>query len=270
MNMFPSSSARSTEQPARAALTEGRPPVYPPRSGTARVLVIDDERQILHAVRAGLASEPFTVEGAATAAEGMDLVARWHPDVVILDLSLPDVDGLEVCHQLRDWSSVPIIVLSVREGDSDKITALDLGADDYLTKPFSIGELQARIRVALRHATKGAGAKVGEARFQAGELVMDFQRRQVTVGEKAIHLTPTEYEVLKYLAVHAGQVITHRILLRAVWGPAYEFDTHALHVFIRQIRRKLEPDPGRPRWLVTEPGIGYRLQDTEVTSHIPA
>jgi two-component system KDP operon response regulator KdpE len=261
MNRFFSKTAVTTEQPAQHALTKERPTVYPPRGGTARVLVIDDERQILHAVRAGLANEPFTVEGAATAAEGLDLVARWHPDIVILDLSLPDVDGLEVCHQLRGWSAVPIIVLSVRESDADKITALDLGADDYLTKPFSIGELQARIRVALRHATKGAGAQGSEARFQAGELGIDFQRRQVTVGEKSIHLTPTEYEVLKYLAVHAGQVITHRTLLRAVWGPAYESDTHALHVFIRQIRRKLEPDPSRPRWLGTEPGIGYRLQD---------
>jgi two-component system KDP operon response regulator KdpE len=265
MEMFSSKGAAAAEHLPNVALAEGRPAGQPSRKGMARVLVIDDERQILHAVRAGLASEPFTVEGAATAAEGLDLVARWHPDVIILDLSLPDADGLEVCHQLRGWSEVPIIILSVRESDTDKITALDLGADDYLTKPFSIGELLARIRVALRHATKGAGAG-GDARFQTGALGIDFQRRQVTVGERSIHLTPTEYEVLKYLAVHVGQVITHRTLLRAVWGPAYESDTHALHVFIRQIRRKLEPDPSRPRWLVTEPGIGYRLQEEGPTA----
>lgn len=226
----------------------------------ARVLVIDDEPEICRAVRAGLAAARFAVESEATAVEGLELVARWHPDVVILDLSLPDLDGLEVCRQLRSWSPVPIIVLSVRGNDADKIAALELGADDYLTKPFSMGELVARVRVALRHAARTVAAVGTEARFQAGDLVMDFTRRVVTLGDSEVHLTPTEYEVLKYLAQNAGKVITHRTLLRAVWGPSYEDEAHYLRVFIGQLRRKLERNPSRPTHLLTEPGIGYRLR----------
>ena len=229
----------------------------------ARVLVIDDEPEIRRAVRAGLAGAGFAVEWAPTAAEGLDLVTRWHPDVVILDLSLPDMDGLEACRRLRAWSPVPIIVLSVRAGDTDKVTALELGADDYLTKPFSMGELVARVRVALRHAAQSAGASGGDARFHAGALTIDFGRRVVTMDTAEVHLTPTEYEVLKYLAQHAGKVITHRTLLQAVWGPAYEDEAHYLRVFIGQLRRKIEPDPARPAYLLTEPGIGYRLRDPE-------
>lgn len=224
-----------------------------------RVLVIDDEPEIRRALRTGLAGAEFVVEWAPTGAQGMDLVARWHPDVVILDLALPDMDGIEVCRQLREWSAVPIIVLSVRGGDHDKIAALELGADDYLTKPFSMGELIARVRVALRHAAH-AGA---EAQFQAGHLVIDFEHRRVTSDQGEVHLTPTEYEVLKYLAVNAGKVVTHRTLLRAVWGPEYEDEAHYLRVFVGQLRRKIEPNPSRPRYLLTEPGIGYRLQATE-------
>jgi two-component system KDP operon response regulator KdpE len=229
-------------------------------TGGVRVLVIDDEPEIRRAVRTGLAGAHFTVEGATTGAQGMDLVARWHPDVIILDLSLPDMDGVEVCRQLRGWSQAPIIVLSVRSSDQDKIAALELGADDYLTKPFSMGELLARLRVALRHAAQAGGGNRNDAQFQSGGLILDFERRRVTVDGAEAHLTPTEYEVLKYLAINAGKVVTHRTLLRAVWGPQYEDEAHYLRVFVGQLRRKIEPDPSRPRYLLTEPGIGYRLQ----------
>ncbi len=228
--------------------------------GKARVLVIDDEPEIGRAVRTGLGGAKFSVEWAPTGEQGMDLLTRWHPDVVILDLSLPDMDGIEVCRRLRGWSSVPIIVLSVRGSDHDKIEALELGADDYLTKPFSMGELLARIRVALRHAAHAGGGSGSEAQFQTGDLVIDFEHRRVLVAQNEVRLTPTEYEVLKYLAMNIGRVATHRALLRAVWGPAYEEEAHYLRVFVGQLRRKIEPDPSRPRYLLTEPGVGYRLQ----------
>jgi two-component system KDP operon response regulator KdpE len=231
-----------------------------PNPGKARVLVIDDEPEIRRAVRIGLAGAEFSVEWAPTGEQGMDLLTRWHPDVVILDLSLPDMDGMEVCRRLRSWSSVPIIVLSVRGSDQDKIGALELGADDYLTKPFSMGELLARIRVALRHAAHAGGGSGNEAQFQTGDLMIDFEHRRVMVAQNEARLTPTEYEVLKYLAMNVGKVVTHRALLRAVWGPAYEEEAHYLRVFVGQLRRKIEPDPSRPRYLLTEPGIGYRLQ----------
>ncbi|HEX5548103.1 MAG TPA: response regulator transcription factor [Ktedonobacterales bacterium] len=229
--------------------------------GKARVLVIDDEPEIRRAVQLGLASGEFTVAWAPNGQRGLEMVAQWHPDIVLLDLSLPDIDGIEVTRALRSWSAVPILILSVRSGDADKITALELGADDYLTKPFSMGELRARISVALRHAAHAASGGTGDgARFTTGGLTLDFARRQVLVNEREVHLTPTEYEVLKYLAMHAGQVVTHRTLLRAVWGPDYEDEAHYLRVFIGQLRRKIEPEPGRPRYLLTEPGIGYRLR----------
>jgi two-component system KDP operon response regulator KdpE len=232
--------------------------------GKARVLVIDDEPEIRRAVQLGLASGEFTVAWAPNGQRGLEMVAQWHPDIVLLDLSLPDMDGIEVTRALRSWSAVPILILSVRSGDADKITTLELGADDYLTKPFSMGELRARISVALRHAAHAATGGTGDgARFTTGGLALDFARRQVLVSEHEIHLTPTEYEVLKYLAMHAGQVVTHRTLLRAVWGPDYEDEAHYLRVFIGQLRRKIEPEPGRPRYLLTEPGIGYRLRSPE-------
>jgi two-component system, OmpR family, KDP operon response regulator KdpE len=225
----------------------------------ARILFIDDEAQVARAVRAGLALSGFSVEWAATGKEGMERIAQWRPDVVLLDLTLPDIDGLEVCRQVREWSQVPIIVLSVRTADADKVTALELGADDYITKPFSMSELIARIRVALRHVAERAGGTGGKARFQTGGLAIDFERRLVTTDGAEVHLTPTEYEVLKYLATNAGKVITHRTLLRAVWGPHYEDETQYLRNFIGQLRHKIEPDPARPRYLVTDPGVGYRL-----------
>jgi two-component system KDP operon response regulator KdpE len=262
---------RETAATNRATNTPRQPTqtLAPGKTG-ARVLVIDDEPEIQRAVQMRLGGAGFAVEGALTAREGVDLVARWHPDVVLLDLSLPDQDGLEVCRELRTWSQVPIVVLSVRGGDDDKVAALDLGADDYLTKPFSSAELVARVRVAIRHAARagdGASASAGgDARFEVTGLTIDFQARRVTVDGREVHLTPTEYEVLKYLATNSGRVITHRTLLRAVWGPAYEAEDHYLYVFIGRLRRKLEPDPNRPRYLVTEPGIGYRLRPLEETS----
>lgn len=228
----------------------------------ARILVIDDEAEIGRAVRMGLTGANFAVEWTPTGREGMALVAQWHPDVVLLDLSLPDVDGIEVCRQLREWTQVPIIVLSVRSGEADKIAALDMGADDYLTKPFNMGELIARVRVALRHASN-QGQGTPSAVFRTGELEIDFERRRVTVGGVEKHLTPTEYEVLKYLVVNSDKVITHRVLLHAVWGPEYETEAHYLRVFVNQLRRKIEPDPSRPRYIITEPGIGYRLRTAE-------
>jgi two-component system KDP operon response regulator KdpE len=232
---------------------------FPPISGGARILFIDDEAQIARAVRAGLAISGFSMEWASTGQEGMERITQWRPDVVLLDLTLPDIDGLEVCRQVREWSRVPIIVVSVRAGDADKIAALELGADDYLTKPFSMGELVARIRVELRHVAERAGDSGGAARFQTGGLAIDFERRRVTIDSAVVHLTPTEYEVLKYLATNSGRVITHRMLLRAVWGPQHEDQTQYLRVFVGQLRRKIEPDPARPQYLVTDPGVGYRL-----------
>jgi two-component system KDP operon response regulator KdpE len=241
--------------------TGEQPPPSQPTTGGARVLVVDDEPEIRKAVQGGLRGAQFTLEWAATGAEGLEAVTRWHPDVVILDLSLPDSDGLQVLKTLRAWSRVPIIVLSVRARDKDKIAALDAGADDYLTKPFSMGELLARIRVALRHTAHAAGRGQGsDARFQVDGLAIDFERRLVTVDGTEVRLTPTEYEVLKYLAMNAGRVVTHRTLLHAVWGPQYESEAHYLRVFVGQLRRKLEPDPSRPHYLLTEPGIGYRLR----------
>ncbi len=229
------------------------------KTGGAHVLVIDDEPEIARAVRGGLGGAGFVVEWAATAAEGVERVTQWRPDIVILDLSLPDADGLAVCRELRAWTRVPIIVLSVRDDEADKVAMLEAGADDYLTKPFGMGELIARVRVALRHAAPPHT----EAIFQTGCLAIDFERRRVTVAGAEVHLTPTEYEVLKYLTQNVGKVVTHRMLLHAVWGPDYETEAHYLRVFMNQLRRKLEPNPSRPHYLLTEPGIGYRLRDPD-------
>ena len=228
----------------------------------AHVLVIDDEPEIGRAVRAGLRGAEFSVEWVATGAEGMERVAQWRPDVILLDLSLPDMDGVEVCRQLREWTQTPIIVLSVRAREADKVAALEQGADDYLTKPFGMEELIARIRVALRHVARAA-SETGDALMRVGGLEMDLERRLVTVDGREAHLTPTEYEVLKYLMTNAGKVVTHRVLLHAVWGPSYEAEAHYLRVFINQLRRKIEPEPSRPRYLITEAGVGYRIRSPE-------
>ena len=229
------------------------------KSSGARVLVIDDEVQIWRVLRPALVGADFAVEWRATGAEGIERVAQWRPDVIVLDLSLPDMDGVEVCRRLREWTTTPIIILSVREGEADKVAALEHGADDYLTKPFSVIELIARIRVALRHAAQ----TTSQPTVRIGELELDLERRLVTVSGEEVHLTPTEYEVLKYLALNRGKVITHHTLLHAIWGPSYENEAHYLRVFINQLRRKIEPDASRPRYLITEPGVGYRLRDPD-------
>ncbi len=220
----------------------------------ARVLVVDDEPQVRRALHRTLEAHRYSVRTVGTGADALAALG-WHPDIVLLDLMLPDVDGLEVARRIRAASQVPILVLSVRGEETLKVQALDQGVDDYVTKPFGAAELLARIRVALRHAAGQTTAPVVEA----GDLRLDFERRQVTLSGEEVHLTPTEYEVLKYLAQHAGKVVTHRMLLQQVWGPAYLDETQYLHVFMSQLRRKLEPDASRPRHILTEPGVGYRF-----------
>jgi two-component system KDP operon response regulator KdpE len=221
-----------------------------------RVLVVDDETPIRRYLRAALSAQGFAVYEAATGQEAINAVLANHPDIIILDLGLPDFDGIEVTRRLREWSQTPIIILSVREAENDKIAALDAGADDYLTKPFSTGELMARMRVALRRVT----SKPDDPILQVENLKMDVSRRLVSVDENQISLTPIEYEILRLLLQNAGKVITHRQLLRQVWGTAYESEMHILRVNISNLRRKIEPDPSRPRYLLTEPGVGYRLR----------
>lgn len=223
-----------------------------------RVLVVDDERPIRRFLQVSLSAHGCTVFEAATGQEALAAVATDRPDVVILDLGLPDIDGVEVTRQLREWTQIPIIILSVREHEADKIAALDAGADDYLTKPFGVGELLARLRVALRHATQPAG----ESTFATGDLTVDLVRRVVTVGGHEIQLTPTEYDLLRVLVTNAGKVLTHRQLLRQVWGVGYEAETHLLRVNMSNLRRKIEPEPTRPAYVITEPGVGYRLRGT--------
>lgn len=220
-----------------------------------RVLVVDDEASIRRYLRAALGAQGLTVYETATGLEAINAVLSHRPDIIILDLGLPDIDGIEVTRRLREWSQTPIIVLSVREAEQDKIAALDAGADDYLTKPFGTGELLARMRVALRKQAAGPNEPV----FQSGGLNVDFSRRVVMVDEKEVQLTPTEYDLLKVLVTHAGKVITHHQLLRQVWGEGYD-DMHILRVNISNLRGKLEPDPARPTYIHTEPGVGYRLK----------
>ncbi len=222
------------------------------------VLVVDDEAPIRRFVRASLANEGFRVVEAATAAEAAAALEAQRPDVVVLDLGLPDRDGLAVIRDVREWSKVPIVVLSVRDREHDKVSALEAGADDYLTKPFGVGELIARLRVSLRHAAS-AGVPTGAPEFRAGELRVDLARRQVFVAGREVRLTPIEYKLLAYLVKNAGRVLTHRQLLHEVWGPEYGDENHYVRVYVAQLRRKLEVDPARPRYLRTEPGVGYRL-----------
>ncbi len=220
-----------------------------------RILVVDDETSIRRYLRAALGTQGLTVYEAASGMEAINAVLTHRPDIIILDLGLPDIDGIEVTRRLREWSQTPIIILSVREAEQDKIAALDAGADDYLTKPFGTGELFARMRAALRKQTSNPNEPV----FQADGLLVDFSRRVVMVNDREIQLTPTEYDLLKILVTHAGKVITHRQLLRQVWGEGYD-DMHILRVNISNLRAKLEPDPSRPTYIHTEPGVGYRLK----------
>ena len=220
-----------------------------------RILVVDDEAPIRRYLRATLGAQGFSVYESASGEEALQAVLSHRPDIIILDLGLPDMDGIEVTRRLREWSQTPIIILSVREAEQDKIAALDAGADDYLTKPFGTGELLARMRVALRKQSSAANEPV----FLSAGLIMDFARRLVMVNEKEIQLTPTEYDLLKVLVTHAGKVITHHQLLHQVWGDGYD-DMHILRVNISNLRGKIEPDPSRPTYIHTEPGVGYRLK----------
>jgi len=220
------------------------------------VVLIEDEPQIRRFLRATLGSQGYRLHEASTAEEGLIEAATRQPDVVVLDLGLPDVDGLEVIRRLREWSKVPIIVLSARGQESDKVAALDAGADDYVSKPFAVGELLARLRVALRHAAAGES---GEPTFAVGGLHVDQVKRLVQVDGRDVHVTPIEYRLLTMLVRHAGRVVSQRQLLTEVWGPAHTEQAHYLRVYMGTLRRKLERDPARPRYLLTEPGVGYRL-----------
>jgi two-component system KDP operon response regulator KdpE len=222
----------------------------------ARVLVIDDERAIRKFLRASLNAQGYVVYEAADGLSAISAVIADRPDVLLLDLGLPDMDGVEVIRQLREWSQVPIIILSVREQESDKIAALDAGADDYLLKPFGIGELTARMRVVMRRTSKGSDGPV----LSVENLRVDLAHRQVTLAKKELTLTPTEYDLLRILIQNAGKVLTHHQLLRLVWGSGYENETHLLRVNISNLRRKIEPDPVRPHYILTEPGVGYRMR----------
>jgi len=222
-----------------------------------RILVIDDEPQILRAMRTILTAKKFQVSEAQNGQAGLALAASLEPELIILDLSLPDMDGIEVCKQIREWSRVPIIVLSVRDREHDKVKALDSGADDYLTKPFGIEELLARIRVSLRHADKTSGSK--STRVKSGPVEIDLVEHLVTRQGSEVKLTATEFKLLAYLAANAGRILTHRMILTQVWGPADADHVEYLRVYIRQLRIKLEDDPDHPTILINEPGIGYRF-----------
>lgn len=221
------------------------------------ILVIDDELQILRAMRTILTEKGFKVTTASRGEEGLALAAITGPDLIVLDLGLPDMDGVEVCTRLREWTQIPIIILSVRDSERDKVAALDMGADDYLTKPFGIEELLARVRVALRHSvgSKGEQSKV----VKAGPITVDLAWHIVKRGDEPVKLTGTEYKLLAHLAANHGRVLTHQSILTHVWGPADADHTEYLRVYMRQLRKKLEADPERPQYILTEPGVGYRF-----------
>ena len=239
----------SPESPA----SSGEPASTPPMPV---IVLIEDEPQIRRFLRATLGSNGYRLHEADTGEDGLIEAASRQPDVVILDLGLPDVDGLQVIRRLREWSKVPIIVLSARGQEGDKVAALDAGADDYVSKPFAVGELLARVRVALRHAAAGES---GEPTFTVGDLRVDQIKRQVQIEGREVHLTPIEYRLLTLLVRHAGRVVSQRQLLKEVWGPGQTEQPHYLRVYMGTLRRKLEKDPARPRYLLTEPGVGYRL-----------
>jgi len=223
------------------------------------VLVIEDESQMRRFLRASLPPHGYTLIEAPTGREGIANAGTGNPDIILLDLGLPDADGIDVTKQLREFTKTPIIILSAREQDQHKVAALDAGADDYLTKPFSVSELLARIRVARRHA-ENRNDDAGNSVFTVGALRLDLDKRQVLVNEKEVHLTPIEYKLLSTLARNAGRVVTHQQLLKEVWGTRFGTQTQYLHVYMGQLRSKLEAEPTRPRLLLTEPGVGYRLK----------
>lgn len=226
----------------------------------AVVLVVEDEPQMRKFIRASLTSHGYRVLEAERAAEAVMLLTTHNPEMVLLDLGLPDGDGIDLTKQVREWSPVPIIVLSARGREDDKVSALDAGADDYLTKPFGVNELLARMRVALRHA-RSRGTDTAIQVLEFGDLKIDLVRREVFRSTQELHLTPIEYRLLVLLAQNAGKVLTHRQILKEVWGPAYATQTHYVRVRMAELRKKVEADPSRPKLLVTEPGVGYRLRD---------
>jgi two-component system KDP operon response regulator KdpE len=225
----------------------------------ALVLVIEDEPQMRRFIRASLDAHGYQVSEAADGAEALALATSRNPDVILMDLGLPDIDGIELTRRLREWSRIPVIVISARGREADKVSALDAGADDYLTKPFGVDELLARIRVALRHARDSQHEDESPLQFE--NVRIDFVRREVKVGDREVHLTPTEYKMLSLLARNAGRVLTHRQIIREVWGPSYAGQNHHVRVHMAELRKKIEADPARPRLLLTEPGVGYRLRD---------
>lgn len=226
----------------------------------ARILIVDDDPAILRALRTNLSGHGFQVQTAETAAACLHAYRERRPDAIILDLGLPDMDGIEVIRSIREKGSTPIIVLSVRGAERDKVDALNLGADDYLTKPFGVDELLARIRVALRHAASPASG--AEPVLRAGELEIDLERRRVLSGGTEVRLTPIEYDLLKVFASNPDKLLTDRMLLHQVWGPEYGDEIHYLHVYVARLRKKIEPDPQHPRYLMTEPGVGYRFRSS--------
>ncbi|GIP09799.1 DNA-binding response regulator [Paenibacillus macerans] len=226
----------------------------------ARILIVDDEPQIRKLLTVTLLAHQYSTYEASTGEEGVLQASLIHPDLIVLDLGLPDISGMEVLHRIRDWSNVPIIVLTAKDREEDKIAALDSGADDYVTKPFSMGELVARIRVALRHAAKSANEPV----LRIGGLTIDLAQRIVEMNGERVKLTPTEYDLLKVLASNAGRIVTQRQLLQEVWGSHHdESESHYLRIYIGHLRKKLEEDSTQPKLIVTEPGIGYRLLSGE-------
>jgi two-component system KDP operon response regulator KdpE len=227
-------------------------------SSAPEILIVEDDPQIRRFLRATFTAEQYRFQEAITAAEGIAQAAARHPDLIVLDLGLPDRDGLEVIRKVREWTQTPIIVLSARGQERDKVTALDSGADDFVSKPFAVGELLARVRAALRRSATISDTANG-ATFRAGDISVDLERRVVTLHETEVHLTPIEYKLLQTLVRHAGKVITQRQLLIEVWGPQHSEQAQYLRVYMAQLRRKLESDPTRPRHFLTEPGVGYRL-----------
>jgi two-component system KDP operon response regulator KdpE len=225
----------------------------------ATVLLIEDEAEIRRFLRTSLPAHGYRLYEASTGADGFAQAKARNPDIILLDLGLPDVDGTEVIRQVREWTTIPILVLSARDQEQAKVAALDLGADDYVTKPFGVDELLARMRAALRHAARPVG-DAGESVFTLGDLRVDLGRRQVSVSAKEIHLTPIEYKLLTTLIRYADKVVTHRQLLKEVWGPLHVEEGHYLRVYMRQLRNKVEANPAHPQYLVTELGVGYRLR----------
>jgi two-component system, OmpR family, KDP operon response regulator KdpE len=229
----------------------------------ARILVVDDEPQLTRVLRTGLKSRGYDVRAAADGLAGFEAFNDWHPDLVITDLAMPNVDGLELCRRLRAISQVPIIVLSAKGEEKTKVEALDLGADDYVTKPFGIDELLARVRASLRRASAPATNEATETTLDSGDFHVDLETREITVHDKSIHLTPKEFDLLVYFIKHSGKVLTHRTLLAALWGGNYVEQNEYLRVFVGNLRKKIEPDASSPRYILTEPWIGYRFDPGE-------